>query len=140
MTTKTRLKLAQVLIVCIVIGSLLAVQVSAATNYFSGSTGTMNSLNGNQSAAWPISSGSVSGTNPVVTSVKLNITVSSGSSAFYIYVVSPQGTTASVLVGNKTPTLNNFNGENPSGTWQVYIITTGTVSTATARMTVNYSY
>ena len=26
------------------------------------------------------------------------------------------------------------------GTWQVYIVTTGTVSTATARMTVDYTY
>jgi len=32
------------------------------------------------------------------------------------------------------------NGVDPYGTWQVYIVTTGTVSTTTARMTVNYMY
>lgn len=112
-----------------------------STNYFTGSTSRMNSLNGVMSGMSKISSGSISVGNPSVTSVSLNVTVSSGSSSFYLYVVSPSGKSASKLVRSSgTVTFSEFNGEDPTGSWYVYIITTGTVSTATARMTVNYSY
>lgn len=118
----------------------LAPTSHAATNWFSGQTGTMNALNGGTSAAWNISSGSISVTNPKVTSVTLNVKKSSGSSPFYVYVKNPQGTIASKLVGSATPSFSEFNGQDPQGTWQIWIETTGTVSTATATMRVNYSY
>ena len=112
-----------------------------ATNYFTGSTVKMNSLNGIQSTISNISSGSVLGTNPQVTSVKLNVTVSPGSSSFRLYVEDPNGNwDFQTINGSGTVTFNLFQGVDPSGKWKVYIITNGTVSTATARMTVNYNY
>jgi len=44
------------------------------------------------------------------------------------------------LVGSTSLSFTEFNGLDPYGTWQVYIVTTRTVSTATARMTVDYTY
>jgi len=137
-----RTKVVAVFIVFTVVCSILSVQVFAANDYFSGMTGKMNAVaiaNGGVSAACNISSGSVPA-NAKVTSVTLNVIVSSGSSPFYIYVKSPLGTIASKYVGSTSVTFTEFNGQNPKGTWQVWIETTGTVSTASATMKVNYSY
>lgn len=115
--------------------------VIRATNYFTGSTVKMNSLYRNKSAISNISSGSVLGTNPQVTSVSLNVTVSSGSDSFKLYVEDPSGYGGYTTISKSgTVKFSDFNGRNPKGTWKVYIVTNGTVSTATARMTVNYSY
>lgn len=115
--------------------------VSRSTNYFTGSTIKMNSLYGVQSAISNISSGSVLGTNPEVTSVSLSVTVSSGSDSFKLYVEDPTGYGGYTTVSKSgTVKLTAFDGRAPKGTWKVYIVTNGTVSTATARMTVNYSY
>jgi len=135
-------KAVAVFIVFAAVCSVLSVQVFAANDYFSGMTGKMNAVaiaNGGVSSAWNISSGSVP-TNASVTSVTLNVTVSSGSSPFYIYVKSPTGTITSKYVGSTSITFTEFNNQNPKGTWQVWIETTGTVSTASATMKVNYSY
>ncbi|MFJ7732812.1 hypothetical protein ACIQXF_13050 [Lysinibacillus sp. NPDC097231] len=116
--------------------------VPYASNYFSGSTGTMNSLNGQESTAFNISSGSVP-SNAKVSSVTLNVTVSSGSAPFYLQVKHPNGDIAQEYItgsGSKSVTLPQFNDTDPTGTWKVSIISTGVVSTATARMTVNYTY
>ena len=113
--------------------------MDTASNYFTGSTGTMNSLFGNPSASWNISSGSVPG-NASVSSVKVNVNVSPGSDSFYLYVKHPSGYSATRLVGSTSLSFTEVNGLDPYGTWQVYIVTTGTVSTATARMTVDYTY
>jgi hypothetical protein len=135
------LKIVPALIALALLCSVFSTPVFAATNYFTGQTGVMNALNGGTSAAWNISSGSVTGDTPQVTSVTLYVTKSTGSSPFYIYVRNPSGTTtAGSYVGSTSLTLTNFNGQNPQGTWQVWIETTGTVSTATASMRVNYSY
>lgn len=113
----------------------------ASTNYFTGSTVKLNSLNGTSSTISTISSGSVLGTNPKVTSVKLNVTVSSGSAPFYLYVEDPNGNVDYTTVSRSgSVSFSSFNGVRPNGKWKVYIVTKGTVSTATARMTVNYSY
>lgn len=72
--------------------------------------------------------------------VKVNATVSLGSDSFHLYVKHPSGVTAYRLVGNTLPSFTECNGLHPDGTWQIYIVTTGNVSTATARMTVNYTY
>lgn len=112
-----------------------------ATNYFTGSTVKMNSLYGSQSAISNISSGSVLGTKPQVTSVSLNVTVSSGSDSFKLYVEDPYGYYDYVTVGKSgSVSFSSFNGINPTGKWKVYIVTNSTVSTATARMKVDYSY
>jgi hypothetical protein len=144
MTKKSHFtKFVAMLIIFAVLCSLISVQAFAGTNYFSRSTGIMNALNGGASAKWPASSGSISGTNPQVTSVVVNLTVNSGSSPVYLYVESPNGTIAyngTYGVGSRSVTFNAFNGENPSGTWNVWIRTTGTVSTSTATIRVNYSY
>lgn len=115
--------------------------LSRATNYFTGSTVKMNSLYGEKSTISTISSGSVLGTTPQVTTVSLNVTVSSGSNSFKLYVEEPSGKYDYVTV-SKSGSVNfsTFKGSDPSGKWKVYIVTNGTVSTATARMTVNYSY
>jgi len=143
MSKKASARVVSVFIVFAVICSMLSVQAFAATDYFSGMTGKMNALgtaNGGASAAWNISSGSISSINAKVTNVTLNVTVSSGSSPFYIYVKSPFGSIFNRYVGSTSVTFSEFSGENPKGTWQVWIVTTGTVSTATATMKVNYSY
>ena len=56
-----------------------------SSNYFSGITGKMNSLNGKQSRVFNISSGSID-TTAKVTNVTVNVTVSSGSSPFYLLI------------------------------------------------------
>lgn len=76
-----------------VICLIMALPVDAASNYFTGSTGTMNSLFGNPSASRNISSGSIPG-NASVSSVKVNVNVSSGSDSFYLYVKHPSGYSA----------------------------------------------
>lgn len=113
---------------------------SKATDYFTGITMKMNSLNGSKSKISTISSGSVIGM-PSVTSVSLHVTVSAGSDPFKLYVEAPSGIFDYMTV-NKSGVVNfsSFNGINPYGKWKVYIVTDKVVSTATARMTVNYSY
>lgn len=113
-----------------------------ATDSFSGNTGTMNSLYQNESTIFNISSGTLP---PLakVSSVTLNVNVSSGSAPFYLNVKHPSGDVVQHYItgtGSKSVTLDQFNDRDPRGTWKVSITTTGTVSTATARMTVNYTY
>lgn len=119
-------------------------------DYFTGGTGILNTIAGNMSKIDPISSGSVS-ENAKVTSVELKVSVSKGSTGFYLVVTSPKKTVAKTYVeGSFTNsvtryiTLDDFNGENPSGTWYIYIYNTGTsfldVATATVYMTVRYGY
>jgi hypothetical protein len=116
------------------------VQASLNRDYFSGISGTMNSLYGSQSRAFNISSGSID-TSSKITSVEVNVTVSSGSNPFYLVLVDPSGYSVSKLIGaSGQVTFNEFNGQYAEGTWKTYIITTATVSTATARFTLNYQY
>lgn len=113
-----------------------------STNYFTGSTGTMNSLYQNESTIFNISSGTIPSLSKV-SSVTLNVNVSSGSGSFYLNVKHPNDDVVQHYItgtGSKSVTLNQFNNTDPQGTWKVSITTTGIVSTATARMTVNYTY
>ena len=59
--------------------------VAYTTNSFSGSTGVMNSLNGVQLRIFNISSGSIN-ENATVTGIVVNVTVSKGSSGFYLII------------------------------------------------------
>ena len=113
---------------------------SISSNYFSGSTGTMNSFQGNQSRIFNISSGSVSD-NAEVSDIELRVTVSSGSSPFYIVVKEPNGDFEQYKVTSSTTLdITDFENYKAKGTWQVYITGSSLVSTATARMIVNYTY
>ena len=110
------------------------------TNYFSGSTGRMNSVNGLQSGAFNISSGSIN-ENAKVTGIVVNVTVSSGSSGFYLIIEDHNGYYSETYVSRSGEIrIPDFNGLYAKGTWKISIVTVGTVSTATARMRVNYQY
>lgn len=119
-------------------------------DYFTGGTGILNTMAGNPSKIDPVSSGSLSATAKV-TSVELSVAVSKGSTDFYLVVISPEGRVIKTYVlGSYTSsvtrkiTLDDFNEEDPYGTWYIYIYNTGTaftdVATATVNMTVKYGY
>lgn len=113
-------------------------------NYFTGGTGTMNSMAGSQSRIFNASSGSIS-ENALVTEVELNVTVSRGSIPFYIVVVDPNGHQAERYISSSSRVkFDEFNDYYAKGTWKIYIYNSGSafidVSTATARITVNYGY
>ncbi len=110
-------------------------------NYFRKITPKLNSVFGNPSDAAKLSSGSISGTNPKITSVTIYSRVSTGSDPFYVYVEDPKGNVGVAAVSSSgTITTDAFNGLNPAGDWYVWIVTAGDVSTATITLTVNYSY
>ena len=113
-------------------------------NYFTGGTGTMNSMSGSKSKVFNASSGGLSD-NARVTSVELNVTVSRGSIPFYIVLTDPVGHEYEQYVSAISRfTITAFNGYYPGGTWKIYIYNNGVdftdVSTATASIRVNYGY
>lgn len=119
--------------------SITEISAYSYSNYFSGITGKMNSVNGNQSRIFSISSGSIDKTAKV-TNVTVNVTVSSGSDPFYILIESPSGQIVEKQVSKSGEiSISDFNNIAAYGTWKVSIISKGLVSTATARMKVNYS-
>jgi hypothetical protein len=120
----------------------ISVAATTGTNYFSKITTKLNSLNGSSSNISTLSSGTCSGTTQSITSVTAYARVSSGSSSFKLYVVSPDGTASYVSAGtsSSTYTFTSFNGKDPDGTWKVYIVSNGVVSTATVTLKVNYNY
>jgi len=133
-------KMIALFLTCIMACTIFVVSAYAATNSFSGNTGTMNSMNGAQSSQWPVIC-PTSYASSIVTGVTLNVSVSNGSSQFVLTVVDPLGHKATRNIsGSGTQKFTEFNNYNPNGKWNIYITTTGVVSTATASMTVNYSY
>ena len=87
-----------------------------ANNSASGTTGTMNSLNGQESASWPITiPNSHTGD---VTGITLNLSISNGSAPLYFIITAPNGTwhRQRAVSGNNTVTA--FNGR-VSGSWYV---------------------
>lgn len=118
--------------------------VARATNYFTGGTGTLNTMAGKPSKLDPVSSGSVPDKSSV-TDVEVHVSVSRGSIPFYLVVTAPDGTWAERYVGATTTLkFDEFKDCSPSGKWFIQIYNTGSVftdvSTATARMTVWYNY
>ena len=124
--------------------------VLAATNNFSKTTVKLNAISGGTSKTSNVTSGSVSGSNPSITKVELYCNVASGTDPYTIYVKSPSGTTKSISGPTKsgTITITGFEGENPSGTWSIWIQNNGVsyngniypVSTVTITLKVAYSY
>lgn len=141
MTKQIRSKRIVAILIVLIMSVSLSTQALAAGS-FSGITGTMNSLFGQPSGRWSITSGTTPPREVVVT-VTITITISSGSDPCYVWVQSPVGTSTpssrTYGPGTYTITYTNFNGQNPQGTWFVWIQTTGTVSTATGRLVVNYA-
>lgn len=134
--------MSSMLVVVFVIAML--VPTYAATGYSSGSTKVMNSLNGIQSAKSPITC-SPYDSNAKTSSVEVNVTVSSGSSPFYIIIESPDGTAKreKLITSSTKFTITDLTTTDAAGKWQVSIRTQGTqnvVSTATATVKVNYTY
>lgn len=91
-------------------------QPQAAQIIFQKSRPKLNSLNGSSAMA-TLSSGSCSGNERSITSVSVNCRVSSGSSRYTLYVISPDGTTLSKSCGTSSTsyTFTGFNGEDPKG-------------------------
>ena len=122
-------------------GDQVVVTATSGSNYFSKITPKMNSLNGSAAMA-TLSSGSCSGNERSITSVSVNCRVSSGSSRYTLYVISPEGTTLSKSCGTSSATYDftGFNGEDPKGDWTIMIVSNGAVSTVTGTLKVNYNY
>lgn len=138
MNTK-RITLSLFTCVCALI--LFSTPVLAASNHFSKSLSTMNSLYGATSNTCSVTSGSCSGTTRSITSVSV-YGVLTGSSC-KVYVTSPEGSVYyKTMTSTGTVTFNTeFNGEDPKGRWYVYIVTNGAVSTVKSGvLEVNYSY
>ena len=121
-------------------GDQAVVTATSGSNYFSKITPKLNSLNGSSAMA-TLSSGSCSGNERSITSVSVNCRVSSGSSRYTLYVISPDGTLSkSCGTSSTTYTFTGFNGEDPKGDWIIIIISDGVVTTVTATLKVNYNY
>lgn len=137
-------------VACLMACMMFAVPVFAASNNFSKTTVKLNAINGGESRKSTLSSGSVTGNNPSISKVQLYCNVSSGSDPYTIYVLSPKGTTRSITGPSKsgTITITGFEGENPSGTWTIWIKNSGVsykgniypTSTVTITLKVAYSY
>lgn len=117
-----------------------SIAATYSTGYFTGQTGKMNSWEGTESAPYTISSGSIPEA-AVVKGVTLNVTVSNGSSGFYIFVETPEGDYTDRYVSKSGEIrISDLNGCSAKGKWKISIMSVGQVSTATARMRVDYSY
>jgi len=129
------------LLACIMLSNPV---MAASTNYFSKSIAKMNSLYGGQSNIVTVSSGSVSGDSEdrSITSVTFWGRLTSGSSSCIVYITSPKNTTChATLSSTGTLTFKGFNGEDPEGDWDVYIVSKGTASTVSSgTLKVNYTY
>lgn len=145
-------KLLMSVVSCFMACMMFAMPVLAATSsssFFSKTTTKLNAINGGSSAISSVSSGSVPD-GAEVTSVRVFCNVSSGTDPYTLYIKSPEGTIASYPgpTSSTTFTTHDFDGENPRGTWSVWIVNSGIsyngnlypVSTVTVSLTVNYDY
>lgn len=111
------------------------------SNYFTKLTPRVNSLSG-LPATSSVNATTVFGKEHAISDVTFNVTVSRGSAPFYLIVTSPQGYRASKLIGTsgvvKFPEFINSNKAN--GIWYITVQTTGTVSTVSTSMRVDYKY
>lgn len=139
-----------VVMACMMVCLMFATPVLAATNNFSKTTVKLNAFSGGTSTQSKVTSGSVSGTNRSITKVELFCNVSSGTDPYTLYVKSPKGTTKTISGPSKsgTVTITGFEGEDPSGSWTIWIKNSGIsyigniypVSTVTVTLKVAYSY
>ena len=80
--------------VCFMACLMFSMPVLAASNSFSKTTVKLNAIDGGVSQIAKVSSGSVLGTNPKITQVKVYLNVASGTDPFDLYIESPEGTVA----------------------------------------------
>lgn len=110
------------------------------TTGFSKALPKLSSVNGTASRIVSFTTGSTSG-SAQITSIRLYISVASGSFPFILNIQAPDGTVYSFVITKSGPIiLDDFNGCDPSGSWKVWIETQGIASTATITVTLNYSY
>lgn len=111
------------------------------SNYFTKLTPRVNSLYG-MPATSSVNATTVFGTKHAISDVTFNVTVSRGSDPFYLTVKSPSGLEFSKLISTsgvvKFPEFINSNKAN--GIWYITVQTTGTVSTVSTSMRVDYKY
>lgn len=113
------------------------VSAISGSNCFSHTLSKLNLINGTAS----FSSGSLSGSGQVVTSISLYVRVPSGNFPFILNLQAPDGTTCSVAITESgTIILDDINGCSPSGSWKIWFEPQGTVSTATITVKVCYDY
>lgn len=119
--------------VCFMACLMFSMPVLAASNSFSKTTVKLNAIDGGVSQIAKVSSGSVLGTNPKITQVKV-----------YLNVARLTPSTKS-----RTYYVTDFVCENPKGDWYLQIENLGKTydpnklypaSTVTATITVTYSY
>lgn len=116
------------------------VSATSGSNSFSKILPKLSSTNGTASKVATITSGSISH-SAQVTSISLYVSVSSGSDPCILYIQLPDGTIHYIYVtGSGTYTIDVFNGDNPFGSWKIWIETQGTVSIVSGTIKVNYSY
>lgn len=140
------------IIACFMACMMFAMPVLASTtssSYFSKTTTKLNAVNGGQSSISSVTSGSVPD-GAYVTSIKVFCNVARGTDPYTLYIKSPEGTIASYSgpMSSTTFTTHDFDGENPKGTWKVWIVNSGVsyngniipTSTVTVSLTVYYDY
>lgn len=147
---KTVSKKAFTAVVCMMVCLMFVTPVFAATSYFSKTTVKLNALNGGTSRESKVTSGSISVSNPSITKVELFCNVASGTDPYTIYVKSQKGTIKSITgpVKSGTITIPGFEGEDPYGSWTIWIQNSGIsyngniypASTVTVTLKVYYSY
>lgn len=135
---------------CMMACLMFVTPVLAANNNFSKTTVKLNAISGGISRYSSVTSGSVSGSNPSITKVELYCNVASGTDPYTIYVESSKGTVKSISGPSRsgTVTITGFEGENPDGTWTIWIKNNGVsyngniypTSTVTITLKVAYSY
>ncbi|MDE7202377.1 MAG: hypothetical protein K2O91_10880 [Lachnospiraceae bacterium] len=135
---------------CMMACLMFVTPVLAATNNFSKTTVKLNAISGGISRYSTVTSGSISVGDPSITKVELYCNVASGTDPYTIYVESPKGTVKSISGPTKsgTITITGFEGENPSGSWTIWIKNNGVsyngniypASTVTITLKVAYSY
>ena len=116
------------------------ISVTSSSNYYSKPLPTLSSINGTASRVATFTTGSISD-GMQITSISLNIRVSTGCDPFMLYIQAPYGTIYSFnLTKGGNITVDDFNGCDPSGSWKIWIETQGTVSKIDGTIKVCFSY
>ena len=137
--------------VCFMACLMFSMPVLAASNSFSKTTVKLNAIDGGVSQIAKVSSGSVLGTNPKITQVKVYLNVASGTDPFDLYIESPEGTVARLTSFARLSKylVTDFVRPDPIAVWSLQIENLGKTydpnklypaSTVTATITVTYSY
>lgn len=136
-------------IACMMACLMFVTPVLAASYTFSKTTVKLNALSGGNSRESKVTSGSILVDDPSITKVELYCNVASGTDPYTIYVKSPSDTIRSIAGPTKSGTviISGFEGEDPSGTWTIWIKNNGVsyngnlypASTVTITLKVTYS-